>query len=287
MPGKLYVIATPIGNLSDISKRMAEALAEADVIAAEDTRVTRKLLSHLGISKPLISCHRHNELSRIDELIARMANEGQIVALTSDAGTPAISDPGHALVAAAWAANIQVIPICGPSAITAALSVSGYDCGEFAFYGFLPREAGKLRDKLRTMRSSGIHIAVIFESPRRVVSLMTVLAGLYAECRVTVCCDLTKYYELITRGSAEEALEALKQNPNAEKGEYCVVIDFSSLPPLTNEEAHISLEALIFNEMINGSALSEAASRVIGQGHPRNQVYRAQLNMKKYIAEVK
>jgi 16S rRNA (cytidine1402-2'-O)-methyltransferase len=286
MPGKLYVIATPIGNLSDVSKRMAEALAEANVIAAEDTRVTRKLLSFLGISKPLISCHRHSELYRIDELISQMVNEGQIVALTSDAGTPAISDPGHALVAAAWASNVQVIPICGPSAITSALSVSGYDCGEFAFYGFLPREAGKLREKLRIMRSTGIDIAVIFESPRRIVRLMTALAGLYAECRVTICCDLTKYYELITRGSAEEALEALKENPNAEKGEYCVVIDFFARPPLIKDEAQISLEALIFNEMIGGSTLSEAASRIIGQGHSRNQVYKAQLNMKRFISEV-
>jgi 16S rRNA (cytidine1402-2'-O)-methyltransferase len=286
MPGKLYVIATPIGNLSDISKRMAEALAEADVVAAEDTRVTRKLLSHLGISKPLISCHRHNELFRVDELIARMANEGQTVALTSDAGTPAISDPGHALVAAAWASDVRVIPICGPSAITAALSVSGYDSREFAFYGFLPREAGKLREKLRAMRSAGASVAVIFESPRRVVRLMTELAGLYAECRVTICCDLTKYYELITRGSAEEALEALESNPNAEKGEYCVVIDFSTLPPLKNEEARISLEALIFNEMIGGSTLSEAASRMIGQGRPRNQVYKARLNVEKYILKI-
>ena len=285
MPGKLFVIATPIGNLGDISQRMVEALAEADVVAAEDTRVTRKLLSHLGLSKPLISCHRHNELSRVNELIARMADEGQTVALTSDAGTPAISDPGHALVAAAWASNVRVVPICGPSAITAALSVSGYDCGEFAFYGFLPREAGKLREKLKAMRSAGVGVAVVFESPRRVTGLMAALAGLYAECRVTVCCDLTKYYELIIRGTAREALEALESNPNAEKGEYCVVIDFSALPPPKDDGARISLEALIFNEMVSGAALSEAAARVIGQGHPRNQVYKAQLNMKKFITE--
>ena len=135
----LYVVATPIGNLQDMTPRALETLRGCALIAAEDTRVTRKLLTHFDIRVPLVSCHRHNEARRSDEIIARMLEEGIDVALTCDAGTPAVSDPGYALVDAAWGAGIRVVPICGPSALTAALSASGFDAREFAFYGFLPR----------------------------------------------------------------------------------------------------------------------------------------------------
>ena len=149
---KLLVVATPIGNLNDISPRMCEALESADLIAAEDTRVTLKLLNRMQIKKPLISCHRHNEDERAPGLIRRMLAEDLTVALTCDAGTPGISDPGHLLVRAAWEAGIPVTPVCGPSAVVAAVSVSGFDARAFAFYGFLPREKKALLQKLDAVR---------------------------------------------------------------------------------------------------------------------------------------
>ncbi|NLG24906.1 MAG: 16S rRNA (cytidine(1402)-2'-O)-methyltransferase, partial [Clostridiales bacterium] len=169
---RLYVVATPIGNLGDLSGRVRDALAGADLIAAEDTRVAMKLLNHLGLSKPTISCHRHNERSRAAELVARMQGEDLTVALTSDAGTPAISDPGHILVDAAWAAGIPVVPIAGPSALATALSAAGFDAAEFGFFGFLPRERGRLREKLSAIRALNLRVAVAHESPHRVVALV-------------------------------------------------------------------------------------------------------------------
>ena len=130
---KLLVVATPIGNLNDLTPRMREAFETCDLIAAEDTRVTMKLLNHLGIKKPMISCHRHNERARAEEIVARMLLEDLTVCVTSDAGTPAISDPGYALVAAARAAGIEISPVAGPSAMVAALSVSGFQPSSFAF----------------------------------------------------------------------------------------------------------------------------------------------------------
>ena len=152
---KLYVVATPIGNLSDLTPRMREALECADLIAAEDTRVTMKLLNHLDLKKPLVSCHRHNEENRAPQLIERMLGEDLTVALTCDAGTPGISDPGHLLVRAAWEAGVPVEPVSGPSAVVTALSASGFDAREFAFYGFLPREKKALRESLRPYAAPG------------------------------------------------------------------------------------------------------------------------------------
>ena len=151
---RLFVVATPIGNLNDLTPRMREALACADLIAAEDTRVTMKLLNRMELKKPLVSCHRHNEDVRAPQLIERMLAEDLTVALTCDAGTPAISDPGHLLVRAAWEAGIPVTPICGPSAVTAALSAAGFDAREFAFFGFLPREKKALHEKLDAVRAT-------------------------------------------------------------------------------------------------------------------------------------
>ncbi len=173
---RLLVVATPIGNLSDLTPRMREALESADLIAAEDTRVTMKLLNRMEIKKPMVSCHRHNEDIRAPQLVARMLAEDLTVALTCDAGTPAVSDPGHLLVRAAWEAGIPVTPVCGPSAVTTALSAAGFDAREFVFYGFLPREKKALGEKLDDVRASGVPVAVFYESPHRVVALVESIA---------------------------------------------------------------------------------------------------------------
>lgn len=277
---KLYVVATPIGNLSDLTPRAAEAFAQADLIAAEDTRVTMKLLSHLNLSRPLVSCHRHNEDERADWLIRRMLEEDLTVALACDAGTPAISDPGNQVVAAAWDAGIEVVPVSGASATVTALSACGFDAREFAFYGFLPREKKALRDKLAAIRRSGISVGVAYESPHRVVELVEQLCDTLPGCRLCVCCDLTKRYEKIYRGEGREVLAALTANPNVEKGEYCVVFDLSALPPLPEEKPRVPAEARLLMGLLEEKELDEAADEALKEGYSRNEIYRARLKIK-------
>lgn len=277
---KLYVVATPIGNLSDLTPRAAEAFAQADLIAAEDTRVTMKLLNHLSLSRPLISCHRHNENARAESLIQRMLDEDLTVALACDAGTPAISDPGNQLVAAAWAAGIEVIPVSGASATVTALSACGFDAREFAFYGFLPREKKALREKLLAIRRGGVPVGVVYESPHRIVDLVEQFCQTLPGCLLAVCCDLTKRYEKIYRGECREVLSAIRANPNVEKGEYCVVFDLSPLPPLPEEAPRMPAEARLFLSLMQEKELDEAAQEALQEGYPRNEVYRARLKIK-------
>lgn len=277
---KLYVVATPIGNLNDLTPRAAEAFAQADLIAAEDTRVTMKLLAHLNLSKPMVSCHRHNEENRADWLIRRMLEEDLTVALACDAGTPAISDPGNQVVEAAWEAGIEVVPVSGASATVTALSACGFDAREFAFYGFLPREKKALRDKLAAIRKSGIPVGVAYESPHRVLELVEQFCEVLPESRLCVCCDLTKRYEKMYRGECREVLSALSANPNVEKGEYCVVFDLSRLSPLPEERPRMPAEARLLMGLLEEKELDEAADEALGEGYSRNEVYRARLKIK-------
>lgn len=283
---ELLVVATPIGNLSDLTPRAAEALERADLIAAEDTRVTMKLLNHLNLKKPLISCHRHNEADRADGIVERMRTEDLTVALTCDAGTPAVSDPGQFLVDAAWRAGIRVTPVCGASATVTALSASGFDSREFGFFGFLPREKKALSEKLQSIRGTGLSCAVIYESPHRVIDLTRAIAAELPDARLLVCCDLTKKYELLLRGTPGEVLSKLESNPNAEKGEYCLVIEFppKAEKPPESEAAPLPPEMQLLQRMLSGESLSEAA-RALSGGLPRNELYRAKLAVKTFIEE--
>lgn len=275
---KLLVVATPIGNLNDLSPRMREALACADLIAAEDTRVTMKLLNHMGLKKPLLSCHRHNEEDRAPQLIERMLAEDLTVALTCDAGTPAISDPGHLLVRAAWEAGIPVSPVCGPSAVTAAISASGFDARSFAFYGFLPREKKALTEKLGEVRRAGVPVAVFYESPHRVVALVERIAEVWPGCTLAVCADLSKKFESLLRGDARDVLDQLRGNANVEKGEYCVVADLSALPAVEQTaRPQGGAVGAMAERMLLGDTLAEAEAHARALGFARNDVYRARL----------
>ncbi len=280
---KLYVVATPIGNLNDLSARMREALERADLIAAEDTRVTMKLLNHLEIKKPLVSCHRHNEETRAPEIVARMIAEDLTVALTCDAGTPAISDPGNLLVATAWEAGILVEPISGPSAVVTALSASGFDARTFAFYGFLPREKKALREKLEAIRAAGIPVAVLYESPHRIVELTSEMARAWPGCRLLVCCDMSKKYEKLLRGTAEAVNAALMANPNVEKGEYCVVAEVPE--PFPMEEKQAGAAEFMLMKMLAGDDLRDAADAASDAGYTRNEIYRVKLEIKRRFGE--
>ena len=276
---KLYVVATPIGNLNDLTPRMREALEAADLIAAEDTRVTMKLMNHFDLHRPMVSCHRHNEDAKAPQIVSRMLSEDLTVALTCDAGTPGISDPGHLLVRACWEAGIPVAPVCGPSAAVTCLSASGFDAREFAFYGFLPREKKALNDKLDAIHRAGVPVFVLYESPHRVVDLVEALAGKWPGCALCVCSDLTKKFERIYRGGAEEVLSQLKGNPSVEKGEYCMAVDISTLPPAEAPAERARVDAWMLARILDGAELSDAAREAIEAGYPRNEVYRAKLKI--------
>lgn len=283
---RLLVVATPIGNLNDLTPRMREALEGADLIAAEDTRVTMKLLNRMEIKKPMVSCHRHNEEMRAPQLVARMLAEDLTVALTCDAGTPAVSDPGHLLVRAAWEAGIPVAPVCGPSAVTAALSAAGFDAREFAFYGFLPREKKALGEKLDAVRASSVPVAVFYESPHRVVALVESIAARWPGCMLAVCADLSKKFEWLLRGAPEDVLAQLKANPNVEKGEYCLVVDLSPLPaPEKAKSAAGSAVALMAERLFAGDSLEQASAAARERGFSRNEVYRAGLFLRPLESE--
>lgn len=276
---KLYVVATPIGNLNDLTPRMREALERADLIAAEDTRVTMKLLNHFELKKPLVSCHRHNEEDKAPQIVARMLEENLTVALTCDAGTPGISDPGHLLVREAWAANVAVEPICGPSAVVTCLSASGFDAREFAFYGFLPREKKPLRAKLASIRKSGVPVFVLYESPHRIVELVETIAGEWPQAMLCVCSDLTKRFERIYRGAAPDVLAELRGNPSVDKGEYCLAVDVSALPPVEEAPAaQMSAEAFLLTRILEGDDLDEAVEAA-RERYARNELYRAKLRV--------
>ena len=279
---KLLVVATPIGNLNDLTPRMREAFECCALVAAEDTRVTMKLLNHWGIKKPLVSCHRHNERGRAEEIVRRMLAEDLTVCLTSDAGTPAISDPGYTLVAAARAAGIEVSPVCGPSAMTAALSVSGFAPGPFAFLGFLPRERAALDAALSDFEKTGLNVFVAYESPHRVVKLMEAVAEKFPDARALSACDLTKKFERIDCGTAPEVLNALRNNPNVDKGEYVVAVE---LPPRGVKETPAKpadAALMILEAMLSGSSLSDAADEALS-AFPRNEVYRAKLRVRDFL----
>lgn len=279
----LYVVATPIGNLSDASPRMVETFGSVSLIAAEDTRVTGNLLRHFGISKPMTSLHRHNEAGKASGIVARMLAEGIDVALATDAGTPGISDPGHLLAREAAEAGIAVIAVPGPSALAAALSVSGFDARAFAFYGFLPRERGDLGRRLLDI-ARGAPVAVLHESPHRVVALMEMVVQTLPGCLACVCCDLTKRFERTLRGDAETVLQQLRENPKVEKGEYCVVLDMHavSLPP-PHVAAAVSTEARLFMHLLAGRTVPEAIEALVAEGVRKNDAKRAALRCKQYM----
>ena len=202
--GILYVVATPIGNLGDLSQRAIDTLGQVALVLAEDTRHTRPLLSHLGLSKPLESLHEHNEVGRADAVVARLA-DGLSIALVSDAGTPAVSDPGAKLVSAVARAGFRVVPIAGPSALTAALSACGFSASssDVRFFGFLAVKGKDRREGLEKIcAGEGVH--VFFENPKRVHKTLTELAQRQPERPAALCRELTKVHEEVVRGTLQE-----------------------------------------------------------------------------------
>ncbi len=231
--GVVYLVATPLGNLEDITLRALRTLREADLIACEDTRHTGRLLEHFKIDKPLLSCHEHNEPARARDIAARAAG-GASIALVSDAGTPGISDPGFRVVRAALEAGVEVVPIPGPSAVVAALSASGLPTDSFLFKGFLPPRKAPRRVALRALAASRSTL-VLYEAPHRILATLADLRDVMGNRRVAIAREMTKLHEEFLRGTAGSLLEELAGRP-AVKGELVVLVaPDQSVPPPPEE----------------------------------------------------
>jgi len=272
--GTLYIVATPIGNLEDITLRALRVLKEADLIAAEDTRHTRKLLSHYGIKTPLISYHAHNQASRGPELIRRLL-AGETVALVSDAGTPGFSDPGADLVARAWEGGVKVETVPGPAAGVAALSLSGFK-GDILFVGFLPRGEGRRLKMFQTLAAEN-RVIILYESPRRLARTLTEIAGVMPQRQVLVVRELTKKFEETWRGPITEIAARLQEVDI--KGECALVL---SCPAAATATPPADLEGfLLAAARESGLTGRRLADRVAGDLKlPRRQVYQAYLALK-------
>jgi len=279
MPGTLFVVATPIGNLEDITARALRVLAEVSLIAAEDTRRTAHLLARYAITTPTTSLHEHNEEKKSASLVARLSH-GESIALVSDAGTPTVSDPGHRLIAAAIEAGIRVEPIPGPSAALAALAASGLPTETFLFLGFPPVKAKARLAWFDTVRSAN-RTVVFFESPHRIRSTLEQLLARVGDCQVAVGRELTKAHEELVRGPISEVINRLIEV----RGEFTVVADIGRMPDndatAPAGDADIASE---FGELTNrgGIRRREAIARVARRhGRTANEVYEAIERVKK------
>ncbi len=219
--GTLYIVATPIGNLSDITLRALETLKLVDAILCEDTRVTGKLLARYEIEKPLLSCHEHTDERRLGAIIARLKN-GESLAYVTDAGTPGLSDPGNRLVEMALVGGVSVVPIPGASALGAIVSVAGIDMREFVFKGFPPHKKGR-QTFFQAVTESVIPV-VYYESPHRVIKNLTLLAELVPETNVIIGRELTKVFEEVVRGSVADGLAYFTEHPDKVKGEFVIIV---------------------------------------------------------------
>lgn len=257
--GRLQVVATPIGNMGDISARARQALASATAIAAEDTRHTGVLLQALGIARPLLSLHAHNETQRVPEIVARLV-AGETIALVSDAGTPLLSDPGYELVRAAAAAGIDIEGIPGPSAITTALAVAGLPVSRFCFEGFLPPKERERHARLAELAHEP-RTLVFFEAPHRIAATLADLAAqLGGERRAVVARELTKAHETIYRGTLAELAERSAKEDNFRRGEITIVAA-GATPAATRVDTALLRRAidLLSRELPPGRAAAIAA----------------------------
>ena len=278
MAGKIYVVATPIGNLNDLTPRMKQAFEEADFIAAEDTRVSVKLLNHFDIKKPLVSYYEHNLRQKGDYIIQRVL-AGETCAVCSDAGTPCISDPGEILVKQAHAAGITLVPVPGPSAVITALCVSGQDTGRFCFEGFVSTVKKQRREHLESLVQEK-RTMIFYEAPHKLLNTLQDFCTYFGtERKLTIARELTKLHEEIKLTTTGDALDYYQENPP--KGEFCLVLEGYTAPPQEEDSIEdLAQRALQLMEDENMS-VSEAAKKVSsGTKFSKSEVYKAVQQMK-------
>ena len=272
----LYVVATPIGNLGDITLRALETLKRVDRVAAEDTRVSGQLLAHFSIAKPLVSIREHNELAAADKVVAWIS-AGEAVAYVSDAGTPAVSDPGARLVAAVRAAGMAVVPIPGASAVTAALSAAGLESGQWLFHGFLPPKPGARRAQLQ-MLAALPYALVFYEAPHRIEeTLADMAAELDGAREVTLARELTKKFEDIVTLPLRDAPAWLTADPNHVRGEFVVIVH----PPAA-AAAMVDAEAMRVLDLLLAELPPTLAAKLASKitGRSKSELYKMTLALK-------
>lgn len=276
LPPALYVVATPIGNLGDITLRALETLKGADRVAAEDTRVSGQLLAHFSISRPMVSIREHNEREAANKVIAWIA-AGEAVAYVSDAGTPAVSDPGARLVAAVRAAGLVVVPIPGASAVTTALSAAGVESGTWLFHGFLPPKAGARRAQLQTLAALPSAL-VFYEAPHRIEETLADMAAVLDDARaVTLARELTKRFETIVTLPLRDAPAWLAADPNNVRGEFVVIVH----PPAA-AAAVVDAEAMRVLDVLLAELPPTLAARLTSKitGRSKAELYKMTLALK-------
>lgn len=271
--GTLYVVGTPIGNLEDISLRALRTLREVDLIAAEDTRRTRKLLARYGIGTPLTSYHEHNKLAKLGLLLETLREKD--VALVSEAGMPGLSDPGYELVRAAIEAHIPVVPIPGPSALVTALVVSGLPTDSFLYLGFLPRRKAERR-RLLSLIARERQTIVAFEAPHRLLASLNDIREVLGNRRIAVARELTKAFEEVIRGNLDEAIQRFSEA--RPRGELTLVIEGTKDMVWGEERAKEELEKLLAGGVEGKEAIKQVAKSA---GWPRREVYKIWLGMQK------
>ena len=282
--GKLYIVATPIGNSRDMSPRGKQILEEVDIIAAEDTRRSMVLLGKLEIRNKLVSNHKFNEYGKAKYFINEML-QGKSVAVITDAGTPCISDPGNELIKAAVEAGIPVIGVPGCCAAVTALSVSGFDLSSFLFYGFFPRENAERRRLLEKMRRGDTRTFALYESPKRIMELVDFFIDSEAKCRMCLCNDLTKLHEMSFRGTPAQVKEQLLAKGSYDKGEYAIVVEIDEAYIFNKTEHTVSAEAMLVDAMVAGDLNQKDAVAAVladeNNSYSKNELKAAALNLKR------
>ncbi len=265
----LYVVATPIGNLADLSARAVAVLSGVDTILCEDTRHSRRLLDHYAISTPLRACHEHNEDRVADDIVKRMQGEHHAYALISDAGTPLISDPGYVLVTRAAAAGIAVLSVPGPAAVTAAMSIAGLPSDRFVFEGFLPAAAGACEARLAAVRRES-RTLVYYEAPHRILRTLGLMQTVFGvERQAVVVRELTKRHETVYRGPLGSLLERLDSEAHATRGEFVIVVAGAAMSP---EQSDVEQMLDVILPAVDAKTAVRIVAELSGMG--RNAVYR-------------
>ncbi len=281
--GILYIVATPIGNVKDISERAVDVLKSVDLILCEDTRNSSHLLTMLGITNKLMSYHKFNEIDRSREVIDLLKG-GQNIALITDAGSPCISDPGSIVVNFAIKENIEIYTIPGPSAVISALTLSGLSINNFAFYGFLERKNSQQRKELEKIKKNDLEIVVFYESPKRIIDTLNNINEVMDNPYIIVLNDLTKKFERKYYGNTSEVLKSILENKNYELGEYVIIV--SKNKESEKEKPNTSAEAILIDILIKENcsikdAIKYASER--NKEYSKNEYYDASLNIKRIL----
>ncbi len=281
--GNLYIVATPIGNKDDITKRAIEILENSDLILCEDTRNSNNLLNLLGIKNKLVSYHKFNENERSNEVI-NMLQSGKNIALITDAGTPCISDPGSVIVKKCIENEINVFSIPGPSAVIAALSLSGLTISNFAFYGFLERKEKSQQEHLKEINENDIEICVFYESPKRIIDTLKNISIAMDNPYIVVLNDLTKKFERKYYGNTNDVIKELKNNDNYELGEYVIVV--SKNKKELKEKENLTPEAILVDILVKEKCTLKDAIKIASINnkiYSKNEYYNASLNLKRIL----